>query len=80
MRSAAVASRPPHAAPRWAAISGIVLGALAFWLALPPIGARAPWWPVLAGLLGVAAGIWAVTRGIRRAGWIAVTAGIIGRP
>jgi simple sugar transport system permease protein len=60
------------------AISGIVLGALAFWLALPPVSARAPWWPVLAGLLGVAAGIWAVSRGIRRAGWGAVAAGIIG--
>jgi simple sugar transport system permease protein len=71
-------SQPLPAAPRWAAISGIVLGVLAFWLALPPVNARAPWWPLLAGLLGVAAGIWAVTRGIRRAGWGAVAAGIIG--
>jgi simple sugar transport system permease protein len=57
---------------------GIALGALAFWLALPPVSARAPWWPVLLGVLAVAAGIWAVTRGIRRAGLGAVAAGIIG--
>jgi general nucleoside transport system permease protein len=78
VRSAAILSQPLPAAPRWVAISGIVLGVFAFWLALPPVSARAPWWPVLVGLLGVAAGIWAVTRGIRRAGWGAVAAGIIG--
>ena len=59
-------------------MSGIAFGALAFWLALPPVSARAPWWPVLAGLLGIAAGIWAVSRGSRRAGWGAVAVGIIG--
>jgi ABC-type uncharacterized transport system permease subunit len=78
VRSAAILSQPLPAAPRWVAISGIVLGVFAFWLALPPVSARAPWWPVLAGLLGIAAGTWAVTRGIRRAGWGAVAAGIIG--
>jgi len=60
------------------AITGILLGALAFWLALPPASVRAPWWPVLVGLLGVAAGIWSVSRGVRRAGWGAVAAGIAG--
>jgi ABC-type uncharacterized transport system permease subunit len=78
VRTAAVLPRPLPATPRWVAIAGIVLGALAFWLALPPISARAPWWPVLAGLLGVAAGIWAVTRDSRRAGWGAVAAGLLG--
>jgi ABC-type uncharacterized transport system permease subunit len=71
-------SHPVPVRPRWVAIAGIGLGVLAFWLAIPPVGARAPWWPVFVGFLAVAAGIWSVTRGIRRAGWGAVAAGIIG--
>jgi general nucleoside transport system permease protein len=34
-------------------------------------------WPVALGFLGVAAGIWAVTRGVRRLGWGAVAIGIL---
>jgi ABC-type uncharacterized transport system permease subunit len=74
----------PAAQPAWipttrhVAIGGIVLGLFAFWLTLPPIGARAPWWPLLAGLCAIAAGIWAVNRGVRRAGWGAVAAGLVG--
>ncbi len=77
MRAAAAAPFP-SALPRWVAIAGIVLGAAAFWLAIPPVSARAPWWPVLVGLLAVAAGIWAVTRGIRRPAWGAVAVGVLG--
>jgi ABC-type uncharacterized transport system permease subunit len=57
---------------------GILLGLLAFWLTLPPITARSLIWPVLFGLLAVAAGIWAVTRGVGRVGWGAVAIGIAG--
>jgi general nucleoside transport system permease protein len=57
---------------------GILLGLLAFWLTLPPITARSLVWPVLFGLLAVAAGIWAVTRGVGRVGWGAVAIGIAG--
>jgi general nucleoside transport system permease protein len=57
---------------------GILLGCLAFLLALPPITARAPWWPALAGVPAIAAGVWAVTRGAGRVGWFAVAAGILG--
>jgi simple sugar transport system permease protein len=57
---------------------GLVLGLVAFLVALPPITARAPWWPVLIGLVAIAAGIWAVTRGLRRPGWTAVGFGIVG--
>jgi general nucleoside transport system permease protein len=64
--------------PRRIAIGGIALGILAFWLSLPPLSARAPWWPVLVGLLAIAAGVWAVSRGQRRAGWGAIAAGLIG--
>ncbi len=63
---------------RGLALGGILLGGFAFWLTLPPVNARAPWLPILVGLLAVAAGIWAVTRGVRRAGLGAVAAGIIG--
>jgi simple sugar transport system permease protein len=66
---------------------GIVLGLFAFVVALPAVSkhvswfpptARAPWWPVLIGILAIAAGIWAVTRGVRRLGWTAVGMGLVG--
>jgi ABC-type uncharacterized transport system permease subunit len=60
------------------ATAGIILGLFAFFLTLPPINARQPWWPVLVGLVAVAAGIAAVSRGVRRNGWLAVAAGLVG--
>jgi general nucleoside transport system permease protein len=63
---------------RQVAIGGIVLGLFAFWLTIPPISARSPWWPVLVGLCAIAAGIWAVTRDVRRPGWGAIAAGLVG--
>jgi ABC-type uncharacterized transport system permease subunit len=59
-------------------LGGIVLGALAFWLALPPLAARTAALPVLVGLLAVAAGIWAWAREERRVGGGAVAAGVLG--
>jgi ABC-type uncharacterized transport system permease subunit len=64
--------------PRSIGLLGIVLGVLAFWLALPPLAARSPVVPLLVGILAVAAGIFAVTRGAGRIGWGAVAAGILG--
>jgi general nucleoside transport system permease protein len=64
--------------PRYVGILGIFLGALAFWLTLPPLTARTPLVSVLVGLLALAAGIWAVTRRARRVGWGAVAAGVLG--
>jgi simple sugar transport system permease protein len=43
-------------------IAGIAIGALAFWLALPPLAARTEVVPVLIGILAIAAGIWAWSR------------------
>ena len=63
---------------RQIAIGGIVLGLFAFWLTIPPVSARSPWWPVLVGLCAIAAGIWAVTRDVRRPGWGAIAAGLVG--
>jgi general nucleoside transport system permease protein len=57
---------------------GILLGLFAFFLTLPPISARQPWWPVLVGLVAVAAGIAAVSRGAGRNGWLAIAAGLVG--
>jgi ABC-type uncharacterized transport system permease subunit len=57
---------------------GIILGLFAFFLTLPPISARQPWWPVLIGLFAVGAGIAAVSRGAGRNGWLAIAAGLVG--
>ena len=52
--------------PRDVARFGIVLGALAFFLTLPPAETHARWVPVLIGLCAVACGVWAITRGVRK--------------
>jgi general nucleoside transport system permease protein len=57
---------------------GVVLGLLAFLLAIPPFTARSPIWPVVVGVLAVAAGVWTVTRGRKRLGWWAVASGLLG--
>ena len=67
---------PP--APRHVALAGIALGAVAFWIELPPIHARHPWWSVAAGVPAIAAGAWAISRGMRRVGWAAVVAAVFG--
>jgi simple sugar transport system permease protein len=51
---------------------GIVFAVLAFWVTLPPLTMRSVLWSVLLGMLGIAAGIWAVSRGVRRLGWGAI--------
>jgi len=65
-------------APRTIAWLGVVLGTLAFWLSLPPVEARAPWVPLLVGILAAACGIWAVSRGVGRLAWGAIAVGIVG--
>src|SRR5262249_25210679 len=57
---------------------GIVLGVVAGWLALPPVATRSITWPLLLGILAVAAGIWAVSRAVKRPGWAGIAAGLIG--
>jgi general nucleoside transport system permease protein len=64
--------------PRTVAWAGLVLGTLAFWFALPPVQARAPWVPLLVGLLAVACGVWAISRGVGRLAWGAAAVGVIG--
>lgn len=57
---------------------GVALGALAFWLALPPLASRTVVLPIAIGILAIAAGIWVMGRGERRVGWGAVAAGLLG--
>jgi general nucleoside transport system permease protein len=57
---------------------GILLGAFAAFLAIPPIEARTVTWPILVGIVAAMLGIWTVNRGRRRLGWGAVAAGVIG--
>jgi general nucleoside transport system permease protein len=64
--------------PRAVGIGGVVLGAFAFWLALPPVHTRAAYAPIAIGIVAVAAGIWSAGRQERRVGWGAVAAGILG--
>jgi simple sugar transport system permease protein len=64
--------------PKSIAVAGSILGLAAFWSAIPPFEARSPLVPILIGILAIAAGLWAVTRGARRVGWGAIVSGVIG--
>jgi simple sugar transport system permease protein len=75
---AAVRSAGLALSARRVGIAGIVLGLLAFWVALPPVTARSIVWPVVLGAAAIAAGGWAVSNGHRRIGWGAVTSGVLG--
>jgi simple sugar transport system permease protein len=63
---------------RTVAIVGIVLGVLAFWLALPPVHVRNAVVPIAIGICAIALGIWAASRGESRLGWGAIAAGLLG--
>jgi len=55
-----------------------LLGALAFWLVLPPVTARSFAAPLAVGAAAIALGGWSVRNGARRAGWGAVASGALG--
>ena len=59
-------------------ITGVVLGILAFWLALPPVTVRSALLPVFLGLLAALAGVYAFARGEKRLGGGAAVAGVVG--
>ena len=73
----ALVARLPRGA-RGVGILGIALGALAAWVALPPLEGRTPLLPFLLAIPAAACGLWAVTRGERRVGWGAVAAALAG--
>jgi ABC-type uncharacterized transport system permease subunit len=64
--------------PRMLGSAGIALGALAFWLALPPWTLRTVGPSIALGIVAVACGIAAAPRGERRLGWSAIVVGILG--
>jgi simple sugar transport system permease protein len=64
--------------PKTVGMVGIGLGALAFWLALPPLVTRTPVLPIVVGMLAIFAGIWAVSRDVKRVGFGAIAAGLAG--
>ena len=64
--------------PRTSGAAGIVLGVVACLLSLPPIAQRSILWPVLVGVVAAMLGLWTATRGLRRLGWGAVAAGLLG--
>ncbi|MGH3066173.1 MAG: ABC transporter permease [Gaiellaceae bacterium] len=68
----------PALTPKRIGIAGVFLGALAFWLALPPIHVRSLVAPVLCAALAAAAGIYAARAGEVRAGWGAIVVGFMG--
>jgi ABC-type uncharacterized transport system permease subunit len=58
--------------------AGIALGALAFWLALPPWTLRTIGPSIALGIVAIACGIATVPRGERRVGWGAIVVGVLG--
>jgi general nucleoside transport system permease protein len=64
--------------PYYAGLTGIVLGVCACLVALPPITARSPVYPVLVGIAAAVLGLSAALRGLRRLGWGAFAAGLFG--
>jgi ABC-type uncharacterized transport system permease subunit len=58
---------------------GVLLGLLAFWVALPPLKVREPAVPVLIGIVGIGLGITVLSRGgARRLAWGAIAVGVLG--
>jgi len=64
--------------PRTFGVLGLLLGAFASFLAIPPIETRTIIWSVLVGIVAAALGVWTISRGERRVGWGALAAGILG--
>ena len=78
MSAATLAASRSGVAPGPLGWFGIACGALAWFIALPPLLIRTPVPSLLLGAVAVAAGVIAVQGGERRLGWGAIAAGIIG--
>ncbi len=64
--------------PATSGYAGLLLGAFAAFLAIPPIEARTIMWPIVVGIVAAVLGIWTAARGRRRLGFGAVATGIVG--
>ena len=78
MTAGALAIGRSGPAPRTVGWTGVALGAIAWYIALPPLLVRSPVPSVLLALAAVAAGAFAVRGEARRLGWGAITAGVVG--
>jgi general nucleoside transport system permease protein len=61
-----------------AGIVAIALGALAFWVTLPPLTVRTQAVPITLGLAGIALGLWSWRNGHVRLGWTGVMIAFLG--
>jgi general nucleoside transport system permease protein len=57
---------------------GVLAGALAFWLTLPPVELSMIVVPLALGAVAVVCGAWTIVQGKRRQGFMAVAAGVLG--
>jgi general nucleoside transport system permease protein len=64
--------------PRAVGIVAIALGVFAGFLAVPPIEARSPLWPIAVGIVAALLGLWTALRGKRRLGFGALVLALIG--
>jgi simple sugar transport system permease protein len=64
--------------PVLAGWGAVVLGILAFWLALPPLLVRSFVPSLVVALAAVGLGAWVVSQGQKRLGWGAIAAGVLG--
>ena len=78
MSTSVAAGRQLAISARTAAWTGIVLGVLAAYVALPPLMVRSAFAPLLLAAAGVAAGVYATREGERRLGWTAVAVAVLG--
>ncbi len=67
-----------YGSPRAVGWAGVVVGAFAALVALPPLTVRSPVAPVVLGLVALVMGIGALVRGERKVGGYAVTAAVVG--
>jgi general nucleoside transport system permease protein len=78
MTAGAVAAVRAGPAPRPVGWAGVALGAIAWYIALPPLLVRTPVPSLLLALAAVAAGLFALRGDERRLGWGAIAAGVLG--
>jgi len=64
--------------PKTIGFFGVAVGAVAWWLAVPPLESRTAVLPIALGILAVAMGIWSWSRDQRRVGGGAVASGLFG--
>jgi simple sugar transport system permease protein len=66
------------AAARTVGWTGVGLGAIAFWISLPPVQQRTVAAPIVVAVLALAAGAYAIAGGEKRIGWGAVVSAVLG--